>query len=115
MSGYRGGMGGFGGANMQNLMRQAQKMQEDMMKAQEELAQATVEGTSGGGMVTITMTGKKEITAVKLKKEAVDPDDIEMLEDLIVAAIKDADNKAEELSASKMGAFGNLGGLGGLM
>lgn len=115
MSGYRGGMGGFGGANMQNLMRQAQKMQEDMLKAQEELAQATVEGTSGGGMVTVTMTGKKEITGVKLKKEAVDPDDIEMLEDLIVAAIKDADNKAEELSANKMGAFGNLGGLGGLM
>ena len=115
MSGYRGGMGGFGGANMQNFMRQAQKMQEDMLKAQEELAQATVEGTSGGGMVTVTMTGKKEITAVKLKKEAVDPDDIEMLEDLIVAAIKDADNKAEELSANKMGAFGNLGGLGGLM
>lgn len=112
-----GNFGRFGGGqpNMQALMRQAQKMQEDMMRAQEELAQATVEGTSGGGMVTITMTGKKEITSVKLKKEAVDPDDIEMLEDLIVAAIKDADNKVEELSSSKLGAFGNLGGFGGLM
>lgn len=111
MSNFRGGMGGFGGMNMQNLMRQAQKMQEDMAKAQEELANAQVEGTSGGGMVTVTMTGKKEVVGIKLKREAVDPDDIEMLEDLIVAAIKDASNKAQELSDDKMGGFAGMGGL----
>ena len=109
MSNFRGGMGGFG--NMQNLMRQAQKMQEDMLKAQEELANIQVEGVSGGGMVKVTMTGKKEFVSVKLAKEAVDPDDIEMLEDLIIAAIKDAETKAQELNDSKMGGFGNLGGL----
>ena len=111
MSNFRGGMGGFGGMNMQNLMRQAQKMQEDMLKAQEELSSAQVEGVSGGGMVTVTMTGKKEIVSVKLKREAVDPDDIEMLEDLIVAAINDASSKAQVLSDDKMGGFGAMGGL----
>ena len=109
---YKGGFGGFGGGNqMQNLMRQAQKMQEDMLKAQEELGSTQVEGVSGGGMVKVIMTGKKEFVGVKLAKEAVDPEDIEMLEDLILAAIKDAENKAQELSDSKMGGFGNLGGL----
>lgn len=109
MSNFRGGMGGFG--NMQNIMRQAQKMQEDMMKAQEELAQTKVEGVSGGGMVKVNMTCDGEIESVKLMREAVDPDDIEMLEDLILAAIKDANSKAKEIKDSKMGAFGNLGGL----
>ena len=111
MSNFRGGMGGFGGMNMQNLMRQAQKMQEDMAKAQEELESATVEGVSGGGMVKITMNGKKELQSVKLAREAVDPDDIEMLEDLILAAYKDAESKAQALSDDKMGGFANLGGL----
>ncbi len=109
MSNFRGGMGGFG--NMQNLMRQAQKMQEDMLKAQQELAETKVEGVSGGGMVSVTMSGDGEIEHISLKREAVDPDDIEMLEDLIIAAIKDANAKAKELKDSKMGAFGNLGGL----
>lgn len=111
MSNFRGGMGGFGGANMQSLMRQAQKMQEDMMKAQEELESAQVEGSAGGGMVKVTMSGKMEVLGVKLTKEAVDPDDIEMLEDLIVAAIKDATNKVQTLKDEKLGGFGNLGGL----
>ena len=109
MSNFRGGMGGFG--NMQNLMRQAQKMQEDMLKAQEELANAVVEGVSGGGMVKVTLNGKKEFLGVKLAREAVDPDDIEMLEDLILAAYKDAETKAQTMSDDKMGGFGNLGGL----
>lgn len=111
MSNFRGGMGGFGGMNMQNLMRQAQKMQEDMEKAQQELAETRVEGVSGGGMVKVTMTCNGEIEGVKLAREAVDPDDIEMLEDLIIAAIKDANSKAKEVKDSKMGGFGNLGGL----
>ena len=110
------GMGGFGGGmNMQQLMKQAQKMQADMQakmeKAEEELENTTLTGTSGGGMVEVTCTGKKKITSVKIKPEIVDPDDIEMLEDLIKVAILDATKKAEELSADKLGAFGNLGGL----
>jgi len=111
MSNFRGGMGGFGGMNMQQLMRQAQKMQEDMAKAQEELESTTVEGVSGGGMVKVTMTCSGEIQNFKLAKEAVDPDDIEMLEDLILAAIKDASAKAKEIKDGKVGGFGNLGGL----
>jgi DNA-binding YbaB/EbfC family protein len=111
MANFRGGMGGFGGMNMQNLMRQAQKMQEDMAKAQEELENTTVEGVSGGGMVKVTMTCSGEIQSFKLAREAVDPDDIEMLEDLILAAIKDAGAKAKDIKDDKMGGFGNLGGL----
>ena len=109
MGNFRGGMGGFG--NMQNLMRQAQKMQEDMLKAQEELASTEIEGVSGGGMVKVKLNGKKEFLGVNLAREAVDPDDIEMLEDLILAAYKDAETKAQALSDDKMGGFGNLGGL----
>lgn len=105
--------GGFGGGNMQNLMRQAQKMQEDMMKAQEELANSVVTSTSGGGMVEVQMSGKKEIKSIKLKKEAVDPEDVEMLEDLIVACINDAMKKVDALTQDKMGSFS--GALGGLM
>ena len=95
MNNFRGGFGG----NMQQIMQQARKMQEDLQKAQENLANETVTGNAGGGMVEVTMTGKKIITGVKLKREAVDPDDVEMLEDLIVAAINDATKKAEELEA----------------
>ena len=108
MNGFRGG---FGGANMQNIMRQAQKMKEDMERAEQELAETMVEGTAGGGMVTIKMNGKKENFSISLKKEAVDPDDIEMLEDLIKAAYNDACAKAEELSQDKLGGFGSFGGL----
>ncbi len=111
MGNFRGGMGGFGGMNMQNLMRQAQKMQEDMNKAQEELANAEVEGVSGGGMVKVTMSGSGEVKSFKLSKEAVDPEDIEMLEDLLLAALKDAETKVREIKDDKMGGFGNLGGL----
>lgn len=106
---YHGGFGG--GMNMNALMQQAKKMQEQMLKAQEELDNAEVIGKAGGEMVTIVMNGKKEIKSIKLDKTAVDPDDIEMLEDLIIAAINDATNKAEELSKEKMGPMGNLGGL----
>ena len=106
------GYGGFGGGmNMNALMQQAKKMQDQMMKAQEELEQAEVIGKAGGEMVTVTMNGKKEIKGIKLAKSAVDPDDVEMLEDLILAAINDATAKADELSKEKMGPMGNLGGL----
>lgn len=107
------GHGGFGGGmNMNALMNQARKMQEQMQKAQEELAQAEVVGKAGGEMVTVTMSGKGEFKSVKLDKTAVDPDDVEMLEDLILVAVKDAQTKVEELKNSKMG--GMAGGMGGL-
>ena len=108
MGNFKGGFNG--GFNMQSLMQQAKKMQEDMQKAQEELENAEVVATVGGGMVEITMTGKKEIKSVKLKKEVVDPDDIEMLEDLLVAGFNEALNKADELASEKMPQ-----GLNGLM
>ncbi len=92
----------FGGmGNMQNLMRQAQKMQEDLkqkqLEAEEKLSNTVLSASAGGGMVTCEITGKKQITALKIKPEAVDPDDVEMLEDMILACVNEAINKAEEL------------------
>lgn len=101
------GMGFGGGMNMQSLMKQAQKMQQEMQdkmeKAQEELENTILTGTSGGGMVEVECTGLKKVTAVRIKPEIVDPDDIEMLEDLVVAAVNDAITKAEELDKSLKG------------
>ncbi|MEH7181374.1 YbaB/EbfC family nucleoid-associated protein [Neobacillus vireti] len=96
----RGGMG-----NMQNMMKQMQKMQKKMAEAQEELGQKKIEGTAGGGMVTVIVTGHKEVVDVQIKPEAVDPDDIEMLQDLVLAATNDALKKVEELTNSTMGQF----------
>ena len=109
MAYYGGGFGG--GMNMNALMQQAKKMQEQMTKAQEELENTEVVGKAGGEMVVVTMNGKKEFKSIKLDRTAVDPDDVEMLEDLILVAIKDATQKAEELSKDKMGPMGGLGGL----
>ena len=107
---YRGGFGGFGGGNqMQNLMRQAQKMQEEMQKAQAELEELEVNGSAGGGLVSVTMTAKKVVTGISINPDAVDLDDITMLEDLIIAALNDANAKADEICSEKMGAFGGLG------
>ena len=104
---FPGGMG-----NMQAMMRKVQKMQADMQRAQEELKNSEVTGSAAGGMVEITMTGDKEVTAVKIKPEAVDPSDIEMLEDLIVASFNDAVKKVDELQEELMGPL--AGGMGGL-
>ena len=92
----------FGGmGNMQNLMGQAQKMQEDLkqkqQEAEEKLSSTVLSASAGGGMVTCEITGKKQITAIKIKPEAVDPDDVEMLEDMILACVNEAINKADEL------------------
>ena len=95
------GMGGMGG-NMNNMIRQAQKMQQDMMKAQEELESRSYEASAGGGMVTAVVSGKKELTSVTIDPEAVDPDDVEMLQDLIVAAVNEAMRKAAEDASSQM-------------
>lgn len=110
---YKGGGfgGGFGGGNMQNLMKQAQKMQEQMVKAQEELEEAQVVGSAGGGLVEVTVNGKNLLKAVNIKAEAVDIDDLEMLEDLIIAAVNDAYKKTEELSKEKLGPLGGMGGM----
>lgn len=111
----RGGFPGGGmPGNMNNLMKQAQKMQKQMEESTKALEEKEVTATAGGGAVEITMTGKKEITKVKLSEEVVDPDDIEMLEDLIMAATNEAIRQVEELSSQIMGNItGGLGGLGG--
>jgi len=99
--------------NMQQLMKQAQKMQQQMIAAQEELAETQVQGTAGGGLVTATVTGAGEVVSLKIKPEAVDPDDVESLEDLVVAALHDAARAAQELSAERMGPLtSGMGGLG---
>ena len=111
---YRGGFGGFGGGfgggnQMQNLMKQAQKMQEEMQKAQAELEETEVEGTSGGGLIKVAMTAKKVVKNIEINPDAVDTDDLTMLEDLIIAALNDGYDKAEKAYNDKMGAFGGLG------
>jgi nucleoid-associated protein EbfC len=102
-----------GQPNMQQLMKQAQKMQQQLLAAQQELAEAEVTGTAGGGLVTATVTGSGEVKSVKIDPKAVDPDDVESLEDLVVAAIRDAARAAQELASDKMGPL--TGGLGGGM
>ena len=98
--------GGFGGGNqMQQLMKQAQKLQEDMQKAQQELEDAELIGESGSGMVKVVVNGKKIV-----QSKCVDPDDIEMLEDLIVAALNNAYEEADELYEEKMGPYAKMGG-----
>ena len=99
--------------NMQQLMKQAQKMQQQMMAAQEELAAAELIGSAGGGLVTATVTGAGEVLSIKIDPKVVDPADVESLEDLVLAAIRDANRAAQELTAAKMGPVsGGLGGLG---
>ena len=108
------GFGGFGGGmNMQAMMKQAQKMQESMLKAQEEIAQME----STGGMVTATVTGTSTLKSIAIKPDVVDPDDIDMLQDLVVAAVNEALKAASDKSQSQMSAItgGIGGGLGGLL
>ncbi|MGI6190170.1 MAG: YbaB/EbfC family nucleoid-associated protein [Clostridiales bacterium] len=98
--GFPGGFPGMG--NMNQLMKQAKKMQEQMAKLQEELEQKTVEASAGGGVVTVVANGKKEVTEIRIAPEAVDPDDVEMLQDLIMAAVNEALRQAEEMVQSEM-------------
>ena len=107
--GFPGGMGMPG--NMNNLMKQAQKMQKQMEETTKELEEKEVTAAAGGGAVEVTVTGKKEVKSVKLDPEVVDPDDIEMLEDLIVAATNEALRKMDEISQAEMAKI--TGGLGG--
>ena len=111
----RGGFPGMGmPGNMNNLMKQAQKMQRQMEEAQKELEEKEITAAAGGGAVSVTVSGKREITKVTLSEEAVDPDDIEMLEDMIAAATNEALRQVESESAAVMSKLtGGLGGLGG--
>ncbi len=109
--------GGFPGmpGNMQNIMKQAQKMQKQMEELQAEMELKTLEVSSGGGAVTVVVSGKKEIKSITLKPEIVDPDDIEMLQDLILTAVNEAIRQAEEMMGSEMAKVtGGLGMPGGL-
>jgi len=117
----KGKFNGFGGGgmNMQAMVKQAQKMQENMNKAQEEITKMETEASSGGGAVTVKLTGTTTVSSIDIKPEVVDPDDIEMLQDLVVAAVNEALKTAQEKSQSLManitgnaGAFNNM--LGGL-
>ena len=110
---------GYGGGpqNQKDLMRQAQKMQEQFAAAQAEIEAREFKVTSGGGMVEVTMNGKKEITALAIKPEIVDPDDIEMLQDVIMAAVNEASKQVEETSNAELGKITgglNLPGMPGL-
>ena len=110
--GFSGGMGMPG--NMNNLMKQAQKMQKQMEETTKELEEKEYTAAAGGGAVEVTVSGKKEVTKVKVDPEVVDPEDIEMLEDLIVAATNEALRQMEEASSASMSKItGGLGGLGG--
>ena len=108
----RNQFGGFGGPNMQQLMRQAQKMQEQMQKAQEELDEKVYEASAGGGMVTCKVSGKRELLELTINPEEVDPDDVEMLQDLIMAAVNEALRKGEEAREAAMSRMAP--GMGGL-
>ena len=101
--------------NLNQMMKQVQQMQAEMAKAQEELKTATVEASAGGGMVTVKMSGELELLELKIDPEAVDPEDVELLQDMVQAAVNEAVRSAQELAASKMGqATGGLGALGDL-
>ncbi len=107
------GFGGMGGMNMNALMKQAQKMQKQMEETQAALADQVSETTSGGGAVKVSITGKKEIKEIKISPDVVDPDDVEMLEDLILSAVNEAVRQADEVASGAMSKItgGNLGGM----
>ena len=107
---FRGG--GFGGMNQAAMMKQAQKMQRDLMQMQEDLEQQSYTASAGGGVVKATVSGKRELTELVIDPDAVDPDDVEMLQDMVIAAVNEALRKAEEASAQSMSRL--TGGLGGL-
>ena len=108
----RGGFPGIPGGNMQQLMRQAQKMQQMMVAKQEELDAREYEGTAGGGAVSCKISGKRQLLSLTIQPDAVDPDDVEMLQDMIVAAVNDALKKGEETREAEMNKIG--GGMGGM-
>lgn len=107
-----GGFGGMSGGNMQQLMRQAQKLQEQMAKTQEELDEREYTSQAGGGMVSVTVTGKRELKELLIKPECVDPEDVDMLQDMILAAVNEALRKGEETRNAEMAKMAP--GMGGM-
>ena len=103
--GFPGGMGGFGGMNINNLMKEAKKMQAEMQKSQEELATKEFESTAGGGAISVKVTGEKVIKEIKIKPDVVDPDDVEMLEDLILTCVNEALRKVDSAQSQELGKF----------
>ena len=103
--GFPGGMGGFGGMNINNLMKEAKKMQADMEKSQAELASKEFEATAGGGAISVKVSGQKMIKENKIQKDVVDPDDVEMLEDLILTCVNEALRKVDSAQADQLGKF----------
>ena len=108
--GFPGGMGGFGGMNINNLMKEAKKMQASMEKSQEELAQKEFEATAGGGAISVKVSGDKTVKEMKIQKDVVDPDDVEMLEDLILTCVNEALRKVDSAQSQELGKF-NIPGL----
>ena len=104
------GMGGFGGMNINQLMKEAKKMQADMEKTQEELQAKEFESTAGGGAISVKVSGSKQILELKLNKDVVDPDDVEMLQDLIITCLNQAFKQVDDAQAASMGKF-NIPGL----
>ena len=108
--GFPGGMGGFGGMNINQLMKEAKKMQADMEKSQEELAVQEFDASAGGGAVKVVVTGEKTLKSIILDKDAVDPDDVEMLQDLILTCVNEALRKVDSAQAASLGKY-NIPGL----
>ena len=108
--GFPGGMGGFGGMNINQLMKEAKKMQADMEKSQEELTARDFEATAGGGAISVKVSGDKQIKEIKLQKDIVDPDDVEMLQDLIITCVNEALRKVDSAQAQQFGKY-NIPGL----
>ena len=100
--GFRGMPGGMGGMNQAAMIKQAQKMQQEMLRMQQEQESKTFSASAGGGMVTATVNGKHELVSLSIKPEAVDPDDVEMLQDLVISAVNEAIKKADEAAVSSM-------------
>ena len=108
--GFPGGMGGFGGMNLNNLMKEAKKMQADLTKTQEEIALKEFSASVGGGAVEVVVSGAKVIKSIKIKPEVLDPDDVEMLQDLILTCINEALRKVDDATGDAMGKF-NIPGI----
>ena len=108
--GFPGMGGGFGGMNLGQLMKEAKKMQADMEKSQAELASQDFEATAGGGAVSVKVSGSKEIKEIKIQKEVVDPDDVEMLQDLILGCVNEALRKIDSAQAAQLGKY-NIPGI----
>lgn len=108
--GFPGGMGGFGGMNINNLMKEAKKMQAEMQKSQEELATKEFEATAGGGAINVKVSGEKQLKEISIKPDVVDPEDVEMLEDLILTCVNEALRKVDSAQNQELGKF-NIPGL----